>query len=516
MRCIENAEKNAFKLVFLKDKSGNIIIKKKGRIIVENNIIRLDYGFNNDKIGWPIDSCIVIGTFHRNLLPLYIRIVEDELWLSNDVAELLINNEILSIRLVEIMFAASGSEGIRSAFSHLIEDITLLLPSSLYRISFNDDSPFIIWSDINFDFQQNATKEHFLDLLIEQYKRMYYQDTNICLTLTGGYDSRLDLAILTKLKKNVYCYHYTTSKREEEKAKLVANIAGASFCALPSDELVLPGWDFLKQQGYLTRWDGFFAAGTLYSAGLYLKIMIDHPLESKLIMGFGELRGRLYEYSDNLLDYWINFEEIAINKCIKVFPEKTHKIRLEGIRRKKIIQTIIPLFQVKKIRNDIAMDITFGMFSRQGKLAARSTFLFENGTPFFNINKEVRDYFMSLPPKDKMDDVLLDWSIEQVCPELKDVVLITSTMGYAERDYGLFGRIPFVRGLLSRITKNNSAYNKEWYHDSDVIEIFKSVPDIKNIAERATGDKQRLYIAQICRFLKSVQEKKNVSFRMVD
>jgi len=516
MQYIEAAQNNVFKLIFSKGESDNILVDKTGRICVNNNIIHLDYGKNIDTIGLIENTSVTIRTLHRNLLPLYVRVVGDEIWLSNDVSELLIQKEVVFVRLVEILLAAAGSEGIRSAFSHLIEGITLLMSSSRYRISFENGSPSIVWADINFEFHNNATKERFLDILIERYNKAYYNDADICLALSGGYDSRLDLAILAHLKRKVHCYHYTTSEHEEKLARLTAQCVAAPFCAIPSEQLILPGWDFLKQQGYLTRWDGFFAAGTLYSAGLYTRILKEHPNNSKLIMGFGELRGRMYEYSDSILEYWIEADERAFDKCIQFFPHKNQLLRSELKRRKDLIQNIVHAIQHKRIRSDIAMDITFGMFSRQGKLATRSTFLFENGMPFFSIDKEIRDYFMSLPQKDKEQDVLLKWVIKNLNPKLSNVPCVNSTMGFAERQFGFIGRVPLLSGLLSRFTTINKGYSQDWYRDADVIEIFEQIPEIKYIAGRTNGDKPRLYIAQICRFLKAVQDKKNVSFHIVE
>jgi len=442
--------------------------------------------------------------------------VDGEVWLSNDVSELVRQDEVVSVRLVEILFAASGSEGIRSVFSHLLEDINLLMPSSRYRISVENGALSISWSDIDFEFHENATKEGFLNLLVEQYDKTYFTDSEVCLALSGGYDSRLELAILTNLNKKVHCYHYITSKHEAKQARLVAQIAGASFHEFPSEQMMLPGWNVLKELGYLTRWDGFFAAGTLYSAGLYTKIIEEYPTSCKLIMGFGELRGRLYEQSNNMLDYWIKNEEITFIKCVQLFPEKYSLICSEIDERKDFLRSVVHSIQCKCPRGDIAMDIAFGMLSRQGKLATRSTFLFENGMPFFSINREVRDYFMSLPQLDKKEDTLLKWAIGQLNPDIMRTSHITSSMSFAERQFGLIGRVPLLGALLDKFTTINKGYSQDWFHDADVSEIFEQIPEIKYISERAAGDKPRLYLAQICRFLKALEEKKNVSFCIVE
>lgn len=515
MKTIEPAEQNTFKLLISRAGSG-VQVTKKGKIrITDDGELRLDYLNNTDSIGFIENDRVTIITNHRNLCPLYTRIYGEQIWISNDLTELINEGETIQVRKVELLFAAAGSEGIRSAFSHLVETIKLLLPSSRYVMKFNESTPSIFWSDIDFDFFKNANKETFLELYIKQYEKIYRHDNEICLALSGGYDSRLDLAILCHLKKKVNCYHYITSTYEAERAQSTSDMCGSTFSTVPGEDTVIPGWNFLKDYGYLTRWDGFFAAGTLYSVGLYLKMMEDHPEQSKLLMSFGSLRGRLYEHSSHILDYWIEVEEANFIKCSETFPEECALIRSEVECRKEKIPPIVESLRIRCPREDIAMDIAFGMLSRQGKLATRSTFLFENGMPFISVDKSLRNYFMSLPQRDKESTAFLEWAINTINPDLNKIARITSSMSYAEREYGPIGRIPLLGGFLSLCTRINNGYRQDWYHDTDVLDIFNQVPEIKKIGARARGDKSKMYIAQICRFLKAIQDKKNVTFRIV-
>jgi hypothetical protein len=516
VRNIDKAELTAFKLIFSRNELEKIVVEKTGKIRVDNNIIRLDYGINADEIGWIGDSSLIIRTLQQNVLPMYMRVVGSEVWLSNDVSELLIQGEVVSVRLADLLLSAAGSDGIRTVLSHLIEDIIILMPISRYRISFEDGSPLITWSDIDFEFHENATKEDFLDFLIEQYNKAYYEDLEICLGISGGWDSRLELAILNHLKKKIHCYHYIISNREAKQARLAAHIAGVSFHEFPSGQLILPGWDFLKQQGYLTRWDGFFAPGALYSAGLYIEIKKEYPHNAIRMMSSSTgWKGSPYEHSQVLLRYWLDKEERYFNRSYLIFPEYSSLLMQELKRRQEIVSGLIPQIWAKCERKDIAVDISYIILSGS-KIDARETFLFENGMPIFDGAKKAIDFFISLPEKDKKQTAFPEWAIGKLNPKLKKLPHTTSAMNRAEREFGRIGRIRLLHGFLGRFSKIDRDYNQDWFQDPDVVDIFKLIPEIKHISERVSGDKLRLYTAQICRFLKAIQEKKNVTFRIVE
>jgi hypothetical protein len=515
LREINEAGLNKFKLIFSKNESDCINVKKIGRICIIGNDIRLDYENSVDTIGWAENSGWIIRTLHQNVLPLYVRVVGGEVWLSNDVSELLIHGELVSVRRVELLLAAAGSQGIRTALSNLIEGIKLLMPLSRYRISFKDDIPSIAWSDIDFKFRKNATKEKFLYVLIEQYKNVYSQDPEICLAISGGWDSRLELAILTHLGKKIHCYHATISKREAEQARHVAKTAGVSFRQYPFEDLVLQGWDFMKHHGYLTRWDGFFAPGVLYSTGLYIEMKKDYPDAAvRLMSSLTGWKGRLYEHSNDLGDYWQNKEESYFKECNRIFPEYKALFTQERERRQKIMSGLIKAISAKCRRNDIAVDISYNMLS-YSRMDTRETFLIENGMPVFDGTREAGDFFVSMPKEDKKQPVFIEWAIGQLNSELKNLPHTTSSMKRAEREFGLIGRVRLLGGFLGRFSKLDRGYRQDWLHDADVTEVFEIIPEMKQISKRVSDDKPRLYIAQICRFLKAVQEKKNVSFRIV-
>ncbi|MFA5295496.1 MAG: hypothetical protein WC382_08280 [Methanoregulaceae archaeon] len=516
MRIIGEAGKSVFKLILSRNDTNKILIRTAGRISINNKILRLDYQNTRDTIGWIEDSHFIIRTLHQNVLPLFVRIVQHEVWISNDLSELVIHGEVVPVRRVELLLSAAGSQGIRTALSHLIEGITLLMPLSRYRISFQEDSPEIAWSDIDFNFHEYATKEDFLDFLIEQYKKVYSHDPEICLAISGGWDSRLELAILTHLRKKVHCYHAAISKRESVQARRVARMAGASFQQYPFEELVLRGWDFMKQKGYLTRWDGFFAPGILYSAGLYTKMKKEYPGAAvRLMSSLTGWKGRLYEHSNSIPDYWQHKEESYFKECHEIFPEYRALFMQEQERRQEIVSGLIKSISAKCVRNDIAVDISYNMLA-YSRMDTRETFLVENGMPVFDGTKEAGDFFISLPEESKKQPVFIEWAIGQLNSELKNLPHTTSSMKRSEREFGLIGRVRLLNGILGRFSKIDRGYRQDWLHDTDVTGIFELIPEMRSISDRVNGDKNRLYIAQICRFLKALQEKKNVSFSIVE
>jgi hypothetical protein len=195
MKIINKENSNMFKLI-ISNNRGKLSIKKIGKVEIIDNTIRLKYGSIIDEIGWITPSELIIRTLHRNIIPFYIRCINDEIWISNNILELLIFNETISIKRSELLLATSGSDEFRTTFSNLFKDISILFPMSFYKFSFKDDKPSFNWFDIDFEFKKNINKEIFLNFLIDRYDHFYHNDNEICLAISGGYDSRLELAIV--------------------------------------------------------------------------------------------------------------------------------------------------------------------------------------------------------------------------------------------------------------------------------------------------------------------------------
>jgi len=515
MKKIINADNNVFKLIISCSESNKICVDRSGRISIVGNSICLDFENLNDQIGLINDTSVEIKTFHRNIFPFYIRAVNNEVWLSNDVSELLIPGEEISVRMVNILHAAAGSDGIRSVLSRLFEEISLLLPSSEYRISFENDRPLIIWSDISFKFHENMSKEKFLELLIDQYEKLYHDDTEVCLAISGGLDSRLELAILTHLKKKVHCYHYITSKREANVARHVAESAGATFHEYPSDEVTRRGWVFLKTQGYLSRWDGFFAPGVISAAGLYTFMESDYPNLKKILMS--SLTGWKQEYpfytaSENMLDFWVALEEKKLKSCVDSFPNQRGLFLKEKEQNMKMIKKVMNRLNEKYSRKDIITDVSYSIFSAYGKTAARSTILLENGLPVFDGNY-IREYYVSLPQGDKDNNAFPEWAVNSLNKTLGNLPQISCTMSLAERQFGSIVHVPLIGRIVSILTNKNIGESQDWLSDNDVRSIIQQYPNLKRISGNVHEGKPKLFFAQICRLLMYVQHKNNVLFR---
>ncbi|MEN6292138.1 MAG: hypothetical protein ABFD07_09035, partial [Methanobacterium sp.] len=409
-----------------------------------------------------------------------------------------------------------GDVAIRSVFSHLLENIILLLPSSEYRISFEKGTPELTWVDIDFKIHEKANKKEFLDLLIEKYGRAYINDPEICLGISGGYDSRLELAILHHLKKIIHCYHFVLSPREKRLVGEIADTVNTTLREIPSKQLFMPGWVFLKEKGYITQWQGFFGPSTPFSAGLYLEIKKEYPnCAIRILSNIYGWKGRRYRHAEQVLEFWLDEEEKSFKKSLQRYSDDTDILINEQKRRKEQIKKIIPYIQKKCERKDIVMDLSYGLFAPSGNIATRAVFLVENGMPVFDGMKETMEYFISLPKEDKMQQNFTEWAIKELNPPLFNKNQISSSMNLSERQFGWIGRIPGVGNLLEMFITQNDGYVQEWYKEKEVIEIFNLLPEFKSIATHANDDKSKLFIAQICRFLMRLHEKKNVSFCLI-
>lgn len=496
---IKPAKYNSFKLIFFQGAHNDLQLEVSGRIKVANGAIYFNYLNNNDNIGNYNSKGGVIKTLYRNKTPLYKRFVNGQLWISNDISELFIKGENIIINKKTLSLV--GSRQIRSINSHLFKDIELLLPSSFYKIKISNLGEVIIkWDNINFNEQASISKESFLEYLIEQYKICFDGIDEICLGLSGGLDSRLELAILTHLNKKVNCYHYTAGTRETKLARQAACLASAAFNEFDQLSMASDGWWFLKELGYNFRWDGFFAPGLLYNVGLYMKAVKMNPNSPKLIMStINGFKGRLYDKSNEIFNVNRN-HAFSPSNIMNQYP---------GIMLDKIKEKALGNYS----RMDISIDAIYPfIYKTEGRVSTRSTIFYENGMPIFDADKKVRELFSSMPKEDKEDQAFIKFAISVLNPELSSLPLVTSNMNTLERQFGLYSKIPGLRRLLNKFKYPSVHDAHNWYSDSDVSYIIQMIPEIQEHARNFNKGKQMLYIAQICRHLNMCQELKQVSY----
>lgn len=515
MEKVHPASDNVFKLRFYKNESNDLIVHASGKASVDGDTITLRFAGQSLIVGWRDSRGFVIRTLCRNTVPLYFRSRLGEVWISNDVAELTVEGETLSVRALEVLYAVKSSHAIKSVAAHLLEDICLLLPASLYEVSVTGEGDVrCVWKDVVFQERANS-RDEFLELLIKKYRDAFSQHDQVCLALSGGYDSRFELAILAHLNKTIHCFHYERLSRERRLASRAASACGASFRAVPMSEAARQGWQLLHGRGYTTRWDGYFSAGTLPSAGVYAEMERLCPSAQKQLLMTGTLRGRLYDKADNIFAYWQATEQDTFLCLGTAFPEFQQSIDIERERRRQTFIELETKIKAKTDRTDVMTDISYHFLYRSvGKVATRTTFLIENGMPALTADQAVRDRFAALPIAEKRDEAFLVWAIGKLSPRLADLPWVSSSERTLGRQFGIAARLPITRTLLKRYRVPDIGDLSDWMSESDSESILLQLPELRTIIAQVKHGNARLYVCMILQFLRTLQARKKVSYRL--
>jgi hypothetical protein len=515
METVQPASANVFRLRFHKSAANDIALEASGALSTDGNKIKFRFGRNRQLVAWREPHRFVVQTLCRNSVPLYIREIKGEVWISNDVAELVVEGETLSVRPLEVIAAAKYPHLIKSVWSHLFDEIRLLLPASLYVVRLNADGTVkCVWNDVVFE-DAAVSREDLLDLIVEKYRDALSPYDEVCLALSGGYDSRFELSLLAHLNKKIHCFHYERLHRESRLASKIAETGGASFQVSPIREAACQGWLLLRERGYVTRWDGYFSAGALPSAGIYAAMERFRPWASKHLMMTGTLRGRLYSRANGIFDFWRELERRRLAGLSMDHPEFQQIVDDACERRCQTIRELEAKIRTKTDRTDIMTDISYNFLYRSvGKVATRVTFLFENGMPTITADQGVRDRFSTLPIRQKRDEAFLAWATGRLHRRLARLPWISSSVQTLERQFGFVGRLPIARTVLSRYRIADIGDHSSWVSEGESERIFVQLPELRSAVAQAGRGNSRLYVSMILNFLATLQDRKSVSYRL--
>jgi len=515
MERVHPASDTVFKLRFHRDKSNDLAFEAAGKVAVAGDDVALNFAGRRHVVGWRNGAGFVVRTMCRNTVPLYVRSRLGEVWISNDVAELTVPGETLAIRAVEVFSAVKSPSAIKSVAAHLLDDITLLLPASLYEVSLNGAGNVqCVWKDVVFQEQPNS-RDELLEFVVERYREAFSGYDEVCLALSGGYDSRFELAILAHLNKTVHCFHYERLGRERRLASRAARACGASFHAVPVSEAARTGWQLLHDRGYTTRWDGYFSAGTIPSAGVYAEMERLRPSAAKQLLVTGTLRGRLYDKADQIFAHWHKVEQDSLARLELAFPEFRQTIHAERERRHQTFIELENKIRAKTDRTDVMTDISYHFhYKSVGKVATRTTFLVENGMPILIADQTVRDRFAALPVAEKNDEAFLRWAIGKLQPRLARLPWVTSSDRTLGRQFGIAARWPIARALLSRYRVPDIGDLTDWISEAESDSILQQLPELRRLVAQARPGNSGLYVSMILQFLSTLQARKKVSYRL--
>lgn len=456
------------------------------------------------------DGTWLLETFTRNQVPLYRRRYGDgSVAIANDVSLLIDLGEDIELDVLTLLSLVTGSA--RTVFSNLFKDIELLLPGSLYRISDQTAGVDVALCGIAFDEVQSSSAQELLEQILEYYRQATLDVNHVALGLSGGYDSRFELALYKALGKNVTALHHITSPREARFTARVAKSVGARFVSVPLKKAAEQGWDRLQSSGFTTRWDGFFAPGTVSSWGLIDFAPAD--VDSLDLLSTGSLKGRLYGRQLSVED-WLEMGSFSkLQRFVAEVPSLRRRVRDSWEDRRDTFLAIDRMLGDKIERDDVRTDFLRSYFYKMGgRAAGRVAPFVESGKPLATADRSVRETFSALPVQVKQESRFLEFATATLNPELGSLPYITSSDDNFVRALGPLAR---VRGA-SRLSPFANIGSYDFNRPVDGRHtLLETIPQLAALA-RMTSGKRSMEVSMVVQLLARLQYQHGVRFHVDD
>ncbi len=482
---------------------------------------------------------VYVYTFNRNKIPIFYRIMNKRCYLSNVIHHLIERGENVLISLEDLCSVISNANGVQSCLVNIFKSIIMLKSSSVYKVS-NEGLEF--HSSV-FNEETSCTNNELLELILDKYRLISEKNDSIHLFISGGYDSRLELALLLywveKYKNRIYLHHYFSSY--DNNYNLVCEIAKVfhlNHNFVDAKRNRIDGIERLSRDlQFILLNSGNFQIG-LYSF-LPVCYNIKKLNENGLVIGgnVGPLKGRSYSRIKNIPDDLIKFNlptPMQLNngaKEICLGQINYRRYRDELMAR---VDDIYSGFRdIRDHYNKIElMDTSLrysGLISR--RMQPLMMFL---KMPFLLENDEVCQNFMGLNYKERRYANFIKYAIKHLDPRLFKIKFISGNYEeiinpylYLFRTYtkAIYRRLKLEKIILSEKEVDDGIKMDDCLVDinekelqSDVTKKLKKSLEIKlnkhqNLRE-ALSSRAFLFNYQLLIYLRTLEKLKNCRFEM--
>jgi len=438
-------------LVEISSCSGKLSVAAEGRLIeIEPRGIFLKTEFNRHKlIGYSSDnSFITVSTYPRTSIPIYMALLDKGCaCISNSVP--MLSSRLGKLTVNKLNLFALGSHESRGSFWSLFDEIDFLLPCSQYSIRLNDGLD-VNWSGSYFKTHPEVTNSIFLDYLLNRYDELYKDFDRVCIPFSGGYDSRLQAAMLRYIGKKVSCFHYTLSKKEKEISASAANALGCEFHFFSQKNIARTGMVLFGDFNLIDRYDGFLGPNIIPTIGLSMKMKEFYPGVPQSLLDTLPYKGRYYKY-DSIHDVWNN------DNCI--YPSPPLSKSDLTLHYNKAVSDKINILTDSLAANTFneAIELQYNVLqSGSGRVGARVAPMFEQGMPVVSGEITTREYFASMPVYQREGESFIRFALNRMRPDLPALSVIHSGMSRSEMLFGYKGKSNLVKRILKSFDKRSS------------------------------------------------------------
>lgn len=233
---------------------------------------------------------IEIHTFPGNAQRCYARINEGTLHLSNTPASLFRKNEKIKLNGEVLLRQISN---LFKPLDDLFADIKLLESSSVFKIRNNS----IKFSESKIKPVKSTTAST-QECILNKFKNICAEGNPISILLSGGIDSRFNLALCSyhakKYKNRIVAYHEYKDKKEHDVAKTVADRLNIPFISITRDRYRTEPLKYILSPEFIEFHGGIYRDALVRWYSYLDLIKSDNP--GSTIIGFSSdaHKGRFY------------------------------------------------------------------------------------------------------------------------------------------------------------------------------------------------------------------------------
>lgn len=520
-----NTQKFFYIIIDINNKKEKIIQGQDLEVVCKPELkIYIKKKFINEEILFIKKNKIYVRTLTANKIPIYSRIINSKLILSNCAHLLIARNENINLSSFVLFQQLRGIDFPQKNF---FLDIKLLDSSSLYEIKKNKlvfkNNTFII------------NKKHYFvkskDILLRNCEKIFEKGNPIALLISGGYDSRLNLAIAKyfskKYSNKITCYHEYKNKSEMKIVKKLISLSKLKL-VVKSRSFFNKEKDLIYNKKFILSNNGTYRQNLIRWHG-YLDYILDKN-KNTIIFGLGAEahKGKYYKQIKNIYrDCEKNF---GISYLVIRMFAKYLKIKSFDIKSQKKFFSI--LFRRCKNYKNLYTKIDYLHYHTyvSNGYGQRCYYLireFDMHFPF--LEKNFLESIFSLNSKDKIDFKFVRDMIGCLDPQLNSVPFLsgniksTKTLNFKNtvRNY-IKSKIDLIRPYfypfwkLRQISQHVKLTNKEkliikkFYNEKSQItkELYKIL-----INDGKTTPGIRMEVAlQLFLYFSTLEKEKNVNF----
>lgn len=362
---------------------------------------------------------IIVNTYNGGVLPIYYRLSEGIFLFSNHAVELIRFGETVGVKTQAVLQKITGTS---SQINNVFSDIHQLEETSTYEI----ENGVIRFHASSIKESSNPSSETFANVLKERFRK--YDATSFAVLLSGGYDSRLNLALALHAAngQDVRAFHEYKDEKEFSIANNVANLRNVPLMVRKRDCYAEYARN-LSADNYFVRYYGMNRDNVRRWSGYMQEIGSSNPGTQIIGMGAEPHKGKYYKQVSNLdkdllkLFRFSYTSEKAISELINT--PKYHDFQTEQIQHY--------IEQSKSIYHSSTSCIDFVHYHTyvvNGYGSRNQYFFNEFNIDFPMFSSELLEHVFSINRKNKEDFLLVRELLEKLDSELYSLPFTTGNL----------------------------------------------------------------------------------------